>query len=286
MEEKYETVTFLREQMADFYDVILPDIYTELLGVEDFADEGVIAVGILRDGEPCGAAIGVFADEDVFSLISIMMAEEERRQGGGRLLIEELIREALRRVDWQGDDLSVKRAELRAEYVMDEDEIGGMDLFLAACGFRGFETAPPVYLLNTSVGRDLIPLTAFTDLPDEGKKFLEALEDDDLSPDAELSFYVGDAENASVVFLTNPVGDSTYRVTAAAFDGATQETYGQALLTVLGKIADADANATVIAPAVMHPFPAIPERLARESGTVCVHRRASCYILLQAEGNE
>lgn len=286
MEEKYEIVSFIRTQMPDFYDWVLPDVYAELLGVEDFADEGVIAVGALRDGEPCGAAVCVFTDAGVFSLISIMMDEAERRQGGGRLLLDAAVNEALRLTDWEMTGQPVKKLELRTEYVMREDEIADMDRFLSAYGFRDFTDMPPVYLYNVAIGRETIRLTPLTDFPDEEAELYAALEESDLAPDPELSFCVGDAQDTPLVFVTNPAGDSTYFVTSGILGEIGQEDFGQAFLSVLKKIGDTDADATVIAPATAHTYADVLERLARESGTVCSHRQASCYILLQAEGNE
>lgn len=287
MEERFDIVSFSRDDLSDFYDWILPDVYTELLGVEDFADEGVIAVGALREGTPCGAAICVYSGNDTFSLISIIVGEPERRKGGGLQLLDAAVNEALHLTAWQGNDLSLKKLELTAEYVLPEDAIDGMDSFLSAYGFRDFAESSPVYLWNAAdVGQNLVSLTPFTELQDEGEEMLTELEESDLSPDPELSFYTGEEQNAPLVFATDPAGDNTYFVSSGVFGEVGSAEFEQAFLTVLKKIGDADPDATVIASASSNPYADTLERLARESGTVCVHRQASCYVLLRAEENE
>lgn len=281
MEDLYDIVTFRRDQMADFDAWILPDVYEELLAEDEFAGNGIIAIGALREDEPCGAAICTRWGNGILSLISIVVAEPERRSGLGRRMLDAAVREAVETVPWSGVNGAEKQIELHTEYVMPEEEIASFDEFLHAYGFRDYSMLAPVFSLNASAGEAQLALNSIAELPDEGEKLCAVLEESDLPIDPELSFYVGDAAEADMVFVTNPAGDHTYFLTSDVFGEVDKAAFEQGVLSVLKKIEDADAGATVLAPAASQPYADVLERLARKDGQVCIHREASCYIVFK-----
>ena len=281
MDAFYRIVRFDRDGMADFDAWILPDVYEELLAEDEFAGNGIIAIGALREDEPCGAAICTRRGDGSLSLISIAVAEPERRSGLGRRMLDAAVREGVETVPWSGADGAEKQIELHTEYVMPEEEIASFDEFLHAYGFRDYSTLPPVYALNSAAGAPLLALSSIAELPDAGEALCAALEESDLPIDPELSFCVGDAAEADMVFVTNPAGDHTYFLTSDVFGAVEKTDFEQGMLSVLRKIEDADAGATVLAPAALQPYADVVERLARKGGQVCIHRDASCYIVFK-----
>ena len=280
MDETYQIVTFQRDQMTDFCDQILPDIYSELLAAENFDAEGVVAVGAVREGAPCGAAICAFAGDRSISLISIVVDEAERRRGLGRQMVDAAVNEAMHAVEAQLPGMPDLNLELDAEYVLPEEALDGFEAFLRACGFRHFTTLAPVYLLNAADGSAKTALRAFDELPDEGEALCGMMEELDLSIEPTLSFCTADE---GIVFVTNPAGEQTYIITSTVEAGVSKADYRAAALSVLQRIEAAAPGATVIFAASAQPYADVIEALAAENGKICRHKTAACYILLRKE---
>ena len=285
MNDQFAIVTFRRGQMADFYDWILPDVYMELLATEDFSEEGIIALGALNDGRPCGAAVCFYVGGEAFNLGSIIVDETVRRQGIGSALLEAAENEALAILPPVSYDPPVKQTELKVTYVMPEAQSLEADAFFQACGFRGFSTEAPVFLFEAAqAGEALLPLKAFAELPDEAPD--ELVEEYDLPVEPELSFFAEDSDGEEMLFLTSPAGDHSYFLISSVNGSAGKAAYAQALLSVLQKIGEADGDATVLASALSQPYADVFERLARERGQICLHREASCYVSLRMDHDD
>lgn len=261
MEEK-RLVRFDETTLIDFQEMILPNVLLDLYGVEEFAEHGVLALGVLLGEEAIGAVVARTNGDGLVHILSLYVHPDFRRQKVGSMLMDGLA--------WAGYELydTPQNPEtgliLSVDYLMPQELRAGFEAFLDAVGYRHREALAPVYLIPAAACRKLANRGGAYAIPAEMQPiFNEMLEDSDLNADTDLSTYAGSESEAKCLLQLIDAGDGSYDlISCEPEQKATDAEFESALKLLLSKL---DAEATVLANSEKNVHPMVLEKAA---GTV------------------
>ena len=281
MENRFEYVTFQRTDVADFDELILPNIYGELLACESFADHNVICVGAFDGGKPCGALVSVLSGDDELRILSIWVEPEARGNGVGSEMIRLALAEVVNEVRADGGYLKLT---VSIDYALPAALCAEFEAFLASAGFKSITEDGRVYSLTAPRcgGGDTV-VTALSDAS-EGfvTEFFNAVEEAELPVDADLSFFTGTEDDQRILILSYLTGDGDVMISSSVFaDDVTKEEYENALGKVFDAIRTENGDVFVAARADSNVFGEVWEKVASEYGEVCVEKSARRYLVIE-----
>ena len=279
-----EYVTFERDGLEDFRDVILPDIYGDLFITEDFGERAVLAVGALAEGEPVAAVIAQLLEDGTADLKSIYVDEDYRRIGVGTELIKGIL--SLSR-DRLAETVNLELTDLevcvRAQYVFPKNDLADFEAGLKKVGFSDFAEYPDIYMFEGTLPEvvgsrpeAVHPLSALPDVTEEDMGNL--LRSAGIAPAAGFSFYSGDIAEPDMLLLAETSDMEAYRLYSVdAVGGGSEKDY----LTLVGRVFDEfrqkQPDAVIFVDSDKNLYPDVWKKLAKK-GTDLKRREAGLYV--------
>ncbi len=259
----YEAIS--RKNLPDYRDVILPDIYSDLVA---FGDEplafGYLCIGARDDKskQTAGALIGELqAEEDGSASVmirSIFVRKDSRRKKIGNTLISRLLTVAARTYLF-GEGETEAEIALKIEYILAEYEADQFTAFLQHFGFTDFGEEADCYRMNEWDLMELDILRPSFKPNKNARPFSEAGEElrteiDEFTGHTmvpELSFAYVKGEDILGMVLTEELSPGHYWIVDAEHDGSLTDAQMLSLLrTVASAIEKKNRRFTVtIAPA-------------------------------------
>jgi len=133
----------------DFREVILPNVWEELLVAESFDKYGLIIIGATdENGKALGAVVARLLEGYEIFLSSVYVLIENRREGIGTMLFDSLIQEAVQEFNPSLDDNSRLVSFMRAEYALLDKDMDVFHKFLERVGFTDFLEKPATYMFT------------------------------------------------------------------------------------------------------------------------------------------
>lgn len=286
-DKSIEYVIFKPEDLADFQDLILDTIWEELIPMDDFSENDVIALGALENGRPVGALIARMYDRFDVQVASLWVDPASRGCGIGRGLLDACLGEAL---DTYTDAYRLPEDEpvgisMHVDYALGEKYIAAFEGFLKETGFRGFKRTGCVYLIPADAAGVPAPSASARalssvskDLTDDFDRMTEEL---DVQMEPSLSFYAGDEEKPDCIILCAFGADNDFTVSSMIFDKCTEDVYAGALGCVFKAVSAAYPGALIIADSALNAYPALWSKTASECGEIAWHASADRYVVFE-----
>ena len=272
----FQIVEFDETTLVDFQNVILPNVLMDLLAVEDFEEEGLIALGAMAGEEALGAVIARPLNDIEVQVVSLCVAPEYRRQGIATVLLDALTQAAFQLFD------SIEETEVPVgigiDYVMDAEMLEGFEAFLEKDGFNYREEKLPVYVMKASAEKILSKEAPAGEYP-EDEELAAWFEEQDINTEPSLCVYAGEsAEDVKCTLVAIDAGDESYDLVSYAPGDVSEAEFEAALKLLLGKF---DPETRVYADGLRNACPAVLEKAAREGGELLTHRFAEHRMIIE-----
>lgn len=287
MEKEITFVTFEADHLHHFQDVILPNIWEELITLESFEERSVIALAAMDGDTPAGAFVGRLFEGFKLQALSLWVEPEYRGRGIGGGLIRTALGTALDTVSRECllDEEDPVVIQVCIEYALEEEDAYAFESFLEHEGFGVFERMSPACLFTSDVCLKL-PVSgsalAFSSVDAELTDDLEALIDTmDAQFEPSLSFFEGDPEAPDCIALASFNPDGGFDLFTECTPECSEETFCGAVGRVMHEIEKKCPGSMVIADTEYNMFPLMWEKLARSCGSVVIHSSAVRTVLFE-----
>ena len=279
-----EYVTFERDGLEDFRDVILPDIYGDLFVTDDFSDRAVLAVGALSKGTPVAAVIAQLLEDGTADVKSVYVDEDYRLTGIGTELIKGVL--SLSR-DPLAQTVNIEETNLevcvRVQYVFPKNDLDDFEAWLKKVGFSDFADYPDIYMFEGGLPEVHVkqpeavhPLSAIPDVAED--EMVNLLRESGIAPVSEYSFYAGDAAEPDIMLLAESSDMESFRLlSVAAGESGSENEYLSLAARVFDEIREKQPDAVVFVDSGRNLYPEIWKKLAKKAG-VLKRREAGLYV--------
>ena len=279
-----EYVTFERDGLEDFRNVILPDIYGDLFVTDDFGDRAVLAVGALSEGTPVAAVIAQLLEDGTADVKSVYVDEDYRRAGIGTELIKGIL--SLSR-DLLAQTVDIENANLevcvRVQYVFPKNDLDDFEAWLKKVGFSDFADYPDIYMfedrlpeVNVKQPEAVHPLSDIPDVAED--EMVNLLREMGIAPVPQYSFYSGDVAEPDIMLLAESSDMESFRLLSVAADESGSENqYLSLAAKVFDEVRKTQPDAVVFVDSGKNLYPDLWKKLAKKSG-VLKRREAGLYV--------
>ena len=267
-------VLFSEDDLPDYMDVILPNVWDELLTLESFDEAGVIPLAAELDGQTVGAAVATVFENGEAQVYSIYVRPEYRRMKVGTALLDELLLLVRERLD--DPELPEIPVVEVVDYTMAAQDGEGFTAFLKSAGFKFFDELPALYILSGEAAKSHAAtpadVTLLSELTEEEKAAVEeVLEGYGIPAGPELSACAGDQEHSCMAF-TVPSYDDDYVITSHG-ENADEQQYRALLARIFAAIAAQAETFSILADGTRNLFPEVWENLGAEAYRRTIARR-------------
>lgn len=286
-----EFVRLNTEGIAAFRNVILEHVYTQLLQMEDFDEEGVIVLGALAGDVPVAAVAAQLYLGDEIYIHSIAVDEAYRRQGIGTELVRTLLSLAFSEyAPDAAEDAQPFDCSLNIEYALPEADRPGFEEFLKAVGFYGYSEYPGLYFFNSeqvsSLGKESPDVFFAKDAEGADADSLTAFfEEAGLYPDPDLCFFTGTEEEPSCLMMTEPMISGDYRVISVNMEEETPKAaeIEKLLLATIAELRKKTEVFRLLVNGQQNAENDFWEAFAQEHGEKLYHRKAVLTAVFESE---
>lgn len=263
-------VIFKEDDLPDYMDVILPNVWDELLTLESFEEAQVITLAVELDGTTLGAAVARIQDNAEVQIYSIYVKPEYRRRKVGTALLDGIL--TLAQEMLEAPELPEIPVVEVIDYTMGEEDMASFTAFLQAAGFRFFDDLPPLFILSRSAAMHHAGHPAgaglLSELPEAEREAVEAmLEGFGIPAETELCTYAGPAQEPACMVLSLPSDDGDLMVSSYG-EEASEEDYKAALSRMFAALGEEFESFDILADGTRNLFPHVWEEL----GADVIHR--------------
>lgn len=263
-------VIFKEDDLPDYMDVILPNVWDELLTLESFEEAQVITLAVELDGNTLGAAVARIQDNAEVQIYSIYVKPEYRRRKVGTALLDGIL--TLAQEMLEAPELPEIPVVEVIDYTLDKEDLASFTAFLQSAGFRAFDDLPPLFILSRSAAMDHAGHPAgaglLSELPDAEREAVEVmLEGFGIPAETELCTYAGPAQEPACMVLSFPSDNGDLMVSSYG-EEASEEDYKAALSRMFAAIGEEYESFAILADGTRNLFPHVWEEL----GADVIHR--------------
>lgn len=273
----FQIMEFDETTLEDFQDVILPGVLAELLSMDDFAEEGIIAIGAMSKEEPVGAVIARLLNNTQVQILSLYVVQDARRNGIAVTMLDGLASLCFELFD--NEEQWEVPVGIGIDYVMDDELLEGFEAFLQKAGFGYHEERLPVCIFKASLADSLPENSEARELP-EDEYFEEWLEEAGLVTEPELCIYTGQEENPSCILAALDAGDGSYDLISYSDESCSDDQFAPALKHLLKKL---DRDADIYADSMKNVCPEFLKQTAIDGGRILTHRFAEHRMIIEKE---
>lgn len=270
-------VLFKENGLYDFRNVILPNIYWQLVETGDFEDAGLVCIGAVDNEQPAGALIMGLHEDAMASVYSIYVLPECRNRGIGTEMVNYAVSYALNSYNYMTDDV---RLSMGIEYAMDEENAVKFRRFLTKNGFAVQRDLAEIFIVKAADAKTLnradVKVCAVSDLgsAEEIDEVAAQFEEQGVNADPENCFVAGDPADPDYLFIAEYGEGNSFLITSRAMKETEDVNKYEALLAYAAEKMEQDyPGCEWMTEDLRNAHPEVWKKLADEK---CV--RAAAYL--------